>query len=84
MDPKGKVKPPSWYISEPHMGPMRKPMPVAISIMPMFISRSASDEWETINARVATEFIPEPRPPIIWKTKEKNKNQFSDFKPSVQ
>lgn len=83
MEPKGNVNPPIWYMSDPHMGPIKKPMPVAISIIPIFISRSDSFELDTMIASVATEFMPEPRPPIIWKTKDKNKNVFGFWSPSV-
>jgi len=84
MDPNGNVNPPMWYINDPHMGPTRKPMPAAISIIPMFISRSESFELDTTIASVATEFIPEPKPPINWNTNEKKRKTYAFVRPSVQ
>ena len=71
------MNPPIWYINEPHIGPIRKPIPVAISIIPIFISRSDSFDVDTISASVATEFMPDPSPPIIWNVNDQNKNQFA-------
>ena len=41
-------------------------MPVAISIRPIFCSRSLGFELETTMAMEATALMPDPKPPIIW------------------
>ena len=64
-DPNGAEYPPNWNMKDPQIGPNRNPIPVAISIRPMFCSRSLGLELDTTIAMEATALIPEPQPPII-------------------
>ena len=50
-------------MKEPQIGPSKKPIPVAISIRPMFYSLSLGFELETTIAMEATALIPLPSPP---------------------
>ena len=63
-------------MKDPQIGPSKKPIPVAISINPMFASRSLSFEPETTIAMEATELVPEPSPPISWNVNERITNQY--------
>lgn len=74
VEPKGAEYPPAWYMAEPQIGPNKKPIPVAISIRPIFCSRSEGFELETTIAIDATAFIPEPRPPINCEANDINRN----------
>lgn len=60
----GMTYPPRVNIKEPKSGPARKPIPVNASINPMFISLSCFAEFLTNKAMLATEFMPEPMPPM--------------------
>ena len=66
-----------WNMTDPHNGPRRKPIPVAVSISPMFCILSDLSEVDTTIAIDATALLPEPRPPSTWAMKEKVMNQFS-------
>ena len=65
VEPNGYEKPPIWYMREPQRGPNKNPTPVAISISPMFYSRSLAFDDEITIAMEATALMPEPNPPII-------------------
>lgn len=56
------------------MGPNKNPIPVAISMSPMFYSLSDGFELETTIAIEATAFMPDPSPPISWAMKEATRN----------
>lgn len=66
------------------MGPSKKPIPVAISIRPIFCSRSEGFELETTIAIEATALIPEPRPPINYATKDEIRNAVGLLKDESQ
>ena len=64
---------------EPQIGPSKKPTPVAISISPMFCSRSDAFEFDTTIDIEATELIPEPSPPIICAKKDQKRKAYGLF-----
>ena len=83
VDPKGAEYPPAWYMAEPQIGPSKKPIPVDISIRPIFCSRSDGFELDTTIAMDATAFMPEPRPPIICAANDKNRKVLAPLTPAA-
>ena len=79
-DPNGAEYPPSWNMKEPQIGPNKKPIPVAISINPIFYSLSLDLELETTIAIDATELIPDPNPPINYAKNDHIRNQVGLLK----
>ena len=67
-------------MKEPHIGPNKKPIPVAISINPIFYSLSLDLELETTIAIDATELIPDPNPPINYAMNDHIRNQVGLLK----
>ena len=63
-------------MSEPQIGPNKKPTPVAISMSPMFYSRSLDFDIDTTIDIDATALMPEPRPPIICEANDQKRNAF--------
>ena len=73
---------------EPQIGPIKNPIPFAISISPMFYSRSEAFDVETTIAIEATALMPEPSPPIICDAKDQKRkalglsNAVNSYRPN--